>query len=208
MLPEALDVLLTLTKVLGFALALAVLYLWVNVTIIHRNLKKIVLRWEKPEFGIVSLAIFIAMILILSGSLLSYAFYIRDVGRVLGAEMWLHLFVGLSGLLLLSGLAYLGLKLLYIQPIGEEGIYMVYFSRRVFLFQTNLITWSDVYDYFIQQGEFFSTIVFIARNGKQYPLRVPTYLVKTLSKLADYSIDKYAFLMKYGRKTSKSSRHN
>lgn len=208
MTPEALDILLLLMKVLGFALALAVLYLWVNVTIIHRNLKKIVLRWEKPEFGAVSLAIFIVMILILSGSLLSYAFYIRDVGRVPGAEKWLHLFVGLSGLLVLSGLTYLGLKLLYIQPIGEEGIYMVYFSRRVFLFQTKLITWSDVYDYFIQQDEFFSTITFIARDGRQHPLRVPSYLVKTLSKLADYSIDKYAFLMKYGRKISKSSRHN
>jgi len=208
MLPEVVDVLLLLTKVLGFALALVVLYLWVNVTIIHRHLKKIVLRWEKPEFGIVSLVIFIAMILLLSGSLLGYAFYIRDVGRVPGTEKWLHLFVGLSGLLMLSGLAYLALKLLYIQPIGEEGIYLIHFSRKVFLFQTRLVAWSDLYDYFIQQDEFFSTFTFIARDGKQYRLCVPTYLVKTLSKLADYSIDKYAFLMKYGRKISKSSRHN
>jgi hypothetical protein len=43
------------------------------------------------------------------------------------------------------------------------------------------------------------------RDGKVHVIQVPTYLTKVLAKLADYSIDKYAFLMRYGKKTSKSS---
>jgi hypothetical protein len=113
--------------------------------------------------------------------------------------------MGLGTVLFFSGLIYLALKLLYIQVVSEEGIYKIYFSQRKFIFQADLLPWSDIYDYYIQKDEFFSTVSFIMRDGKLHIIQVPTYLVKILAKLADYSIDKYAFLMRYGKKTSKSS---
>ncbi len=208
MTAHALDLLLVLTKFLGLSVALVALYFWINVVAVYSRLKKVVLRWEKVEFGVLSLALFIIILITLSGSLLCYAFYIRDVGRLSGAEKWLYEFVGLSGLMLLTGLIYIALKLLYIQPISEEGIYKITFQRKSFFFHPELIPWSDIYDYYIRQGEFFSTVTFIMRRGSKYSVEVPTYLVSSLAKLADYSIDKYAFLMRYGKKASKSSRHS
>ena len=87
---KALDALLLLTKAFGFLLALIVVYLWANVIFVYKRLRRIVLRWEKPDFGVVSLVLFVIMLLLLSGSLLSYAFYIRDAGRVPEAEKWLY----------------------------------------------------------------------------------------------------------------------
>jgi hypothetical protein len=202
---EALDALLLLTKVFGLLLALGVVYLWANVIAVYKRLRRIALRWEKPDFGIVSLILFVIMLLFLSGSLLSYAFYIRDAGRVPGAEKWLYEFIGLSTILFFSGLIYLALKLLYIQVVSEEGIYKIYFSQRKFVFQVDLLPWSDIYDYYMHKDEFFSKVSFIMRDGGMHVIQVPTYLTKVLAKLADYSIDKYAFLMRYGKKTSKSS---
>ncbi len=208
MASEALNLLLLGTKVLGFSVALVALYFWINVVVVHSRLKKVLLRWEKPEFGITSVSLFAIMIMVLSGSLLCYAFYVRDAGQVPEAEKWLYEFIGLSGLLFLFGLIYLALKLLYIQPVSEEGIYKITFQKKFFLFQGELIAWSDIYDYYVRQGDFFSTVTFITRRGNSYRFEIPTYLVNSLTKIADYSIDKYAFLMRYGKKASKSSRHS
>lgn len=207
MASDVLNLLLAGTKVLGFCAALIALYFWINVVLVHSRLKKVVLRWEKPDFGIISVVLFIVMITILSGSLLCYAFYVRDAGQSPEAERWLYEFIGLSGLLFLFGLMYLALKLLYIQPVSEEGVYKITFQKKLFLFQPELIPWSEVYDYYVRQGDFFSTVTFITRQGDTYRLEIPTYLVNSLTKIADYSIDKYAFLMRYGKKASKSSRH-
>ncbi len=208
MAAEALNILLTVTKVLGFAFALVALYFWINVMVIHSRLKKVILRWEKPDFGVISVGLFILMLGVLSGSLLCYAFYVRDAGQTPEAEKWLYEFIGLSGLLFLFGLIYVALKVLYIQPISEEGIYKITFHKRLFLYHVELIAWSDVYDYYIRQDDFFSTVTFITRQGGTYRVEIPTYLVNSLSKIADYSIDKYAFLMRYGKRASKSSRHS
>ncbi len=207
MASEVLNLLLAGTKVLGFSVALIALYVWVNVVLVHSQLKKVLLRWAKPDFGIISVVLFVIMIMVLSGSLLCYAFYVRDAGRVPEAEKWLYEFIGLSGLLFLFGLISVALKLLYIQPVGEEGIYQITFEKKFFLFRAELIPWSEVYDYYVRQGDFFSTVTFITRQGNTYRLEVPAYLVNSLTKIADYSIDKYAFLMRYGKKVSKSSRH-
>jgi len=207
MTSEALNLLLGATKVLGFPVALIALYFWFNVVFVHSRLKKVLLRWEKPDFGIIAVVLFTIMVVILSGSLLCYAFYVRDAGQVPEAEKWLYEFIGLSGLLFLLGLIYLALKLLYIQPVSEEGIYKITFQKKLFFFQAELIPWSDIYDYYVRQGDFFSTITFITRRGNTYRFEIPAYLVSSLTKIADYSIDKYAFLMRYGKKASKSSRH-
>jgi len=178
---EALDTLLLLTKVFGLLLALGVVYLWANVIAVYKRLRRIALRWEKPDFGIVSLILFVIMLLFLSGSLLSYAFYIRDAGRVPGAEKWLYEFIGLSTILFFSGLIYLALKLLYIQVVSEEGIYKIYFSHRKFVFQVDLLPWSDIYDYYMHKDEFFSKVSFIMRDRGMHVIQVPTYLTKVLA---------------------------
>jgi len=201
-----LSLLVAVIKGTSLVMALIVVYLWANVVFVYSRLRKVVLRWERPQFGIIAVTLFVLMLLFLSGSLLSYAFYIRDVGQKADAHQWLYAFIGLSVLLFLTGLAYLALKALYMQPIGEEGLYKIGFNKRYFLWRPELLSWSEIYDYYVREGEFFSDFTFIMRDGSAFMISTPTYLVKTISKIADYSIDKYAFLMRYGRKVSKSSR--
>ncbi len=192
----------------GISLLLATLaaYLGWNVLRVRSKQKQVLMRWEPSSFGLIRVAGYGIMLFLLVGGLLSYAFYVRDMGRHPSAHLWLELWLLSTGLVALTGLNHFLLKLLFMQAIGEEGVYRLYFSRHHLHWETHLEPWSAFHDYYVQEDEIISKICLLKRDGGMLCLEVPTYLLRRLIRLVNHEIDKYAFLLRYGRRVSSSGK--
>lgn len=195
-----------LLAIKGVSLVLAMLaaYLGWNVLRVRSKQKQVLMRWEPSSFGMIRVVGYGLMLVLLVGSLLSYAFYVRGLGRSPLANLWLELWFFLAGLVILAGLNHFLLKLLFMQVIGEEGVYRLYFSRHRLRWESRLEPWSAFHDYYVQEDEIISRLCLLRRDGGLLCIEVPTYLLRGLVRIVNHGIDKYAFLMRYGRRVSSS----
>ncbi|MCS6790480.1 MAG: hypothetical protein NZ580_05835 [Bacteroidia bacterium] len=165
----------------------------------------LLMRWEKPEFGLWTAILFLLLLVCVSGGMLSYAFMVRHDGLPNLIPLWKEItytFVGLSGLI---GLFYSGLRPQFFYVVSERGLYQTHFRWQYLRWQVELVPWELVYDYYVVEEEALVTFNLVLRDRRRITLQAPIHLRDTIERIIEYGSDKYSFLHKYGRKIARPS---
>lgn len=201
---DALQVALTLLKALSLLLAALTALVWSFSVALRKKLSDILLRWEKPHFGVWTAGFFLGGLASISTGMLSYAFAIKYEAQPEAAHLWrLHslLWFGIVGLL---GLMYAGLRYQFVQPLSERGFYQIRFDWGRFAWQVEFIPWENVYDYFAQSDGVLVTFTLLLRDKRKLVFSVPQHLREVVERVIDFSTDKYGFLYTQGRRIARS----
>lgn len=198
-MPELLNLLYyTLQGTLLLALAFAVGAWWATFQL-RKRLTGLLIRWEKPAFGLWTAILFLLMLIYLSAGMLAYAFSIRLFSGTPPSPLWRDIasicFLHASVLVLL----FAGLRAHHLYVLSERGIYDTKFDWKRFAWQVDLIPWEEVYDYYHHEEGALIRYVLLLRDRRQVTLEVPVHLRDIIERVIVLGTEKYSFLHKYSQ---------
>ncbi|MCX7606608.1 MAG: hypothetical protein N2170_05000 [Bacteroidia bacterium] len=202
---ETLTIALLGLKAIAFALASIVVVVWGFSVALRRKLRDILLRWEKPVFGVWTAILFVGGLAFLSGGMLGYAFYVKYGTVSEEALLWRAISSVCFGLIGLVALLYFGLRFQYIQPLSERGFYQIAYDWERLRWRVELIPWEKVYDYYVHSDDILTHFTLLLRDKREIVFTAPTHLRDIIERIIEFGTDKYTFLQNYGYRITRSS---
>lgn len=201
---DALEVALVALKAFSLLLAALTAVIWAFSVALRKKLSDILLRWEKPHFGVWTAGFFLGGLAFLSAGMLCYAFAIKYDAQPEIAHLWRLLSLLCFGVVGLLGILYTGLRYQFVQPISERGFYQIRFDWQRFAWEVEFISWEKVYDYFTQSDGVLVTFTLLLRDRRKVVFSVPQHLRETVERVVDFGTDKYNFLHTHGQRIARS----
>lgn len=200
----ALEAALVILKALSLLLATLTALVWGFSVALRKKLSDILLRWEKPQFGLWTAIFFLGGLGFVSAGMLSYAFAIKYDAQPELFQLWRTLSLLCFGFVMLLGVLYMGLRYQFVQPLSERGFYQIRFDWQRFAWEVEFIPWERVYDYFTQSDGVLITFTLLLRDRRKVVFSVPQHLRETVERVVDFSTDKYGFLHTHGQRIARS----
>lgn len=186
--------------VLQVTLAVAALFTvgsWWATIQLRKRLTGLLIRWDKPAFGLWTAVLFMLVLVFLSGGMLAYAFSIRLFPTATSSPLWADIaslcFLHVSVLVLL----FAGLRGHHLYILSERGVYDTKFSWRRMKWEVELIPWEEVYDYYHHEDGALIRYSLLLRDKRKITLEVPTHLKDLIERVIVLGTEKYSFLHKY-----------
>ncbi|MCX8112988.1 MAG: hypothetical protein N3E49_07345 [Bacteroidia bacterium] len=165
---------------------------------LKKRLTGLLVRWDKPAFGLWTAVIFLFVLIFLSAGMLSYAFSIRLFPGSFSAPLWRDIaslcFLEVSVLILL----FAGLRAHHLHVLSDRGVYLIKFNWSRLEWMVELVPWEEVYDYYHHEEGGLARYVLLLRDRRQVVLEVPMPLREIIDRVILLSTEKYSFLHKYG----------
>jgi len=181
-------------------LAVAVLFTigsWWATLQLRKQLTGLLIRWDKPAFGVWTAVLFMLVLVFLSGGMLAYAFSIRLFPTATSSPLWADIaslcFLHVSVLILL----FAGLRGHHLYILSERGIYNTKFIWQRMKWDVELIPWEEVYDYYYHEDGALIRYSLLLRDKRKIILEVPTHLKDLIERVIVLGTEKYSFLRKY-----------
>ncbi|MCS7189285.1 MAG: hypothetical protein RMJ66_05940 [Bacteroidia bacterium] len=192
-------------KIIFAFLVLGNIIAWVFSIALYRRLRGILLKWEKPVFGLWTALLFSIGLLMLSGGMLSYALSIKYGASSTIANLWQDISTLCFASVAVVGLLYWGLRYQFLQPISEEGFYKIEFDWNRLSWKVELIPWEKIYDYYFHTEEALTTFTLLLRNRREVSFQVPIHLREIIERIIDFSTDKHNLFHSQSQRITRSS---
>ncbi|MEN3040694.1 MAG: hypothetical protein ABDH66_04040 [Bacteroidia bacterium] len=197
---ETLTLIARLLEGLLMGVALFTVGVWWATFSLRRKLSGMLIRWDKPAFGLWAAILFLGILIFLSAGMLAYAFSIRFSAEPQLVALWREVaalnFLGVSLLILL----FAGLKGHHLYILSERGIYYQRFIWARLSWNVELIPWEAVYDYYQYEEDALVRYTLLLRDRRKIILEAPLHLKDAIERVINLGTEKYNFLQRYSQK--------
>ncbi|MCS7296956.1 MAG: hypothetical protein RMK19_08110 [Bacteroidia bacterium] len=202
------DILEVLTYILKGLLIVAAgfsLGTWWATFRLKKHLRGLLIRWEKPAFGLWTALLFLLLLAFLSAGMIAYAFATKlsaiPTTASLLEEIASLCFLHVSFIVL----TYSGLKAHHNYVFCERGIYNIRFCWKRGMWQVELIPWEMLYDYYEQQEGALIRYTLLLRDRRHLIVEAPIHLKDIVDRIINLGLERSALLHKYSHRIGRYS---